>query len=347
MKQRNEYLDIVKGIAITLVVLGHSIQYGTFEFSGDQYFNNALFQLIYSFHMPLFMLVSGYLFYYSTARHSDKYNFHTRLTTLIIPIIAWNIINLAAKNIVLFIKGNNITWEQDLLSFLNATWFLWSIFWCSSIVLIVKKLFNDHILIYITIGMLALFLSDHNNVFGISYHVYMYPYFITGYLWNKYKADNRFAFMGKTGKSVSLIMLLVIFSLMLIRFEKNDFVYISGTSILINGKISLDQITTDFYRYLIGFVGSACILMITHSVYKSVPKIVNKIFASLGQRSMGIYVITVPFVNLWILQRIPHVDLIPTGGAFIEAIIILPVCYEVTILLEKNKLSKMILLGSR
>lgn len=60
-------LDIIKGIAIILVVMGHCIQYG----SGNDYYTSALFfeenifKFIYSFHMPLFMLISGYVFGFS------------------------------------------------------------------------------------------------------------------------------------------------------------------------------------------------------------------------------------------------------------------------------------------
>ena len=56
MERRNQQLDIVKGFAIVLVVLGHAIQYTYRDFD-----NLFVFRLIYSFHMPLFMFVSGML----------------------------------------------------------------------------------------------------------------------------------------------------------------------------------------------------------------------------------------------------------------------------------------------
>jgi fucose 4-O-acetylase-like acetyltransferase len=51
MSKRIEYLDIAKGIGILLVVLGHN------DFEVISLF---LQRLIYSFHMPLFFLLSGY-----------------------------------------------------------------------------------------------------------------------------------------------------------------------------------------------------------------------------------------------------------------------------------------------
>lgn len=49
MKERNITLDIMKGIGIILMVIGHS---GCPPF---------LKNFIYTFHMPLFFMISGYL----------------------------------------------------------------------------------------------------------------------------------------------------------------------------------------------------------------------------------------------------------------------------------------------
>ena len=51
---RNQFYDVMRGVAILLVVIGHGIQYGY-----SDYDNNILFRIIYSFHMPLFMFISG------------------------------------------------------------------------------------------------------------------------------------------------------------------------------------------------------------------------------------------------------------------------------------------------
>ena len=48
-KKRLNYLDYAKGIGILLVVLGHI-------------YNNSVKLWIYSFHMPLFFIISGYLY---------------------------------------------------------------------------------------------------------------------------------------------------------------------------------------------------------------------------------------------------------------------------------------------
>ena len=81
-RTRVEWLDILKGIAIILVVLGHlpcvngrSSAYNT---------------LIYSFHMDLFFCISGYTASLSFAHNPSAKKFiWRRILTLLIPYLTW------------------------------------------------------------------------------------------------------------------------------------------------------------------------------------------------------------------------------------------------------------------
>lgn len=53
--KRNVTIDVLRGIAVISVIIGHSIQRGMVV----NYYN-TFFKIIYTFHMPLFMLLSGY-----------------------------------------------------------------------------------------------------------------------------------------------------------------------------------------------------------------------------------------------------------------------------------------------
>ena len=51
MQNRISYIDSLKGIGIFIVILGHTYQVP-----------DLLHDIIYSFHMPLFFMVSGFVY---------------------------------------------------------------------------------------------------------------------------------------------------------------------------------------------------------------------------------------------------------------------------------------------
>mgnify|MGYP002672497968 CR=1 FL=1 len=57
---RNSSVDIIRGFAMLLVVLGHTIS-GTVKECSD----SLLFQAIWTLQMPLFIVISGYVTRYS------------------------------------------------------------------------------------------------------------------------------------------------------------------------------------------------------------------------------------------------------------------------------------------
>ena len=74
---RISWADALKGFLMILVVLGHSIQ----AVVQDGCYNNHLWNLIYSVHMPAFIAVSGYLAYGKT-RVEGGGNFKTGKTII-------------------------------------------------------------------------------------------------------------------------------------------------------------------------------------------------------------------------------------------------------------------------
>ena len=54
-KKRDRRLDCIKGIAISLVVIGHILQ-----FCYSDYSSLFVFNIIWTLQIPLFMVVSGY-----------------------------------------------------------------------------------------------------------------------------------------------------------------------------------------------------------------------------------------------------------------------------------------------
>ena len=66
MHNRVQYIDALKGLAIFLVVFAHCIPLQFMEPRGGDVYASQPMRIndfIYLFHMPLFMFLSGYLFY--------------------------------------------------------------------------------------------------------------------------------------------------------------------------------------------------------------------------------------------------------------------------------------------
>ena len=97
MKQRLEYIDSIKGFAILLVVMGHVIPWSFESFDTVVSMSPTpilLWQIIYSFHMPLFMFVSGILFGLS---HFDSFKEYVakmwkKTKMLIVPYLVCGIL---------------------------------------------------------------------------------------------------------------------------------------------------------------------------------------------------------------------------------------------------------------
>lgn len=58
VKNRIEWVDCAKGLAIILVVYGHALTYFSPNF-------DSIVHVVYSFHMPLFFVLTGYVSVYS------------------------------------------------------------------------------------------------------------------------------------------------------------------------------------------------------------------------------------------------------------------------------------------
>ena len=177
----------------------------------------------------------------------------------------------------------------------------------------------------------------------------MYPYFIMGYLWNKYHLESKLHLSNLKIKVCISFLCVILFYILYMNFTKEDYIYTTGINIL---KIypekglllDFNQISIDLYRYLIGFVGAATILIIINIlliVFKIKEDSYIAIFLSrIGQKTLGIYIIS-GYLQQITLPYLPYREQFGLGVVIIEAICLTLVSYYLTILLEKNKFGRM------
>ncbi len=120
---RETYWDVVKGLLIILMVLGHAMQYA----GGGNFWGNPLWMGIYLFHMPLFALVSGCFVFQSIHRHRGMFIGHIA-RHLLIPGIFTALVCLAIKTLLTYCSGE--TPDVPPYTFLYTAWFLIFIFEC-------------------------------------------------------------------------------------------------------------------------------------------------------------------------------------------------------------------------
>lgn len=148
IKERDYYFDFIKGIGIFFVLWGHCIQYGMVK-AGD-FFENPLFKVIYSFHMPLLMLISGYLFFYSSRRRTLKHLLVSKLKSLGYPLLLWGCIHpvLSALKMIfsddtsIEIKDVAIIFIRNCINGVTGIWFLWAVLLISIIMAFAERTYS-------------------------------------------------------------------------------------------------------------------------------------------------------------------------------------------------------------
>lgn len=337
LHNRNLYIDIIKGLSIILVVFGHCIQYGNGKYFLDNglYWNDSTMKIIYSFHMPLFMLISGYLFHKTLNKHQIKDIINNKLISLT-PMIPFGILWFCCIKYIEKIKVDSTIGNIKLLIKCIVTnfWFIWAIFFCSIIVIIVRKKFKDNIFIYLFIFLLLFFVPTYLNS---HLYCYMYPYFIIGYFSNKYNVE---ILLKKTNLKL-IITLFILFITILQFYNYDSYIYTSHYFIFGSSNI-LKQLIIDIYRFIIGIIGSTLIITI---IWGNKFIINSKELAYLGKNSLGIYIFST-FIFMYLLPYITmNVNGINYYVNLIETIVIIIICLILEFFAKKNKITSIILLG--
>lgn len=128
VKKRLDWLDIAKGIAILLVIVGHTV-------------NNPspIRQIIFSFHMPLFFILAGYTFRVKPWGELVKTSCSRLLVPYFLVALSWNVPYffatggqvdksslLAGLGTIIFASGTNV----PIFGFdaVGMSWFLMALF---------------------------------------------------------------------------------------------------------------------------------------------------------------------------------------------------------------------------
>ena len=128
---RVDWIDMSKGIAIILVVIGHC---WIGLHSAGLIHSEALYQIIrngiYLFHMPIFFIVSGLLTVKLTTSPARRF-YSSRVLLLLYPMVLWTWLMTAGKLAMGGLTNDPLTWDSATWNPLPPQWqfwFLWALF---------------------------------------------------------------------------------------------------------------------------------------------------------------------------------------------------------------------------
>lgn len=151
IKKRLDWLDVAKGIAIILVVAGHvTSNYVTGEPEAVSPAFHTLHWFIYSFHMPLFLVISGFLFRSSLKKDAKK----TAVSKLIaygVPYLVFSVLYWAVKAAAGALVHNAVG-IKDLLLIplfpLSFMWYLYALLLMTELTLFLAKTVKSRTVIF-------------------------------------------------------------------------------------------------------------------------------------------------------------------------------------------------------
>lgn len=144
-KERLTYLDVAKGIGILLVVIGHVYAFNR------QIVDRFFVIWLYSFHMPLFFIISGMLIAYKDEKDIWKF-VKKRIKGILIPYVFFSIFSIIVFAIVN--DFNREVFVQNIKATIcgvgiDTLWFLPALFFGEVIFFVLKNLLKNKYVICI------------------------------------------------------------------------------------------------------------------------------------------------------------------------------------------------------
>ena len=171
MKERVALFDNAKFMLITLVVVGHFLNHGATEQFG---YAQGMFVFIYSFHMPLFMFLSG--LFIKDMTHDSQLNL-PRVFTFICLGLLLKIMTFAIE----LAFGHNPSFH--LLSDVQVPWFMFVLAGYQVVVWLLRDVNKTLVLVVAILVALAVGYDENVGDFlWMSRFLVFFPFFWAGYM---------------------------------------------------------------------------------------------------------------------------------------------------------------------
>ncbi len=284
MKERETQMDVLRGLGIILIVLGHA----AFPYT----------HFLYLFHLIIFFILAGYFFKeeYVKDKVSLKKFIMLKIKRLYVPFVIGNIICVLLNNFFIRcnlydnINHNYFTFENIIVNIikiilfrantemLGATWFLPILFFISIIYAIIefsirnyKKKTREYIQIILSIIFLGIgygLIQKNINLSGIQIFT-CYIFFDFGRNFSKYKI--------KSNNVVNFVKFIIVFIVLLILNKCGDI------------ELAKNEYTNILYYITVSVAGWYFVYELAYFISKN--NKITKILQYIGQNTMPILIL--------------------------------------------------------
>ena len=271
---------IAKGIGIVLVVVGHFYPNNSPEYWGE------IRRIIYLFHMPLFFLLSGFI--YSHTKYAYPTLIGGKVKRLIYPFISVAILFFVVK----FLSGLYFHLKHPaslesiyalllypVESYMPLLWFVHALFLIFLVYPLTRKLISNNFIILIVFILI-------NSIFGNNYAVFgralaNIPFFIIGVILRENAGLRNAVISGKWAYVGAPIILFCLAYIILLKMDVGN--QVSYMKMDVGGQFGY------ILRYVLGVIGAICVMNISCLIDAYKKSIGNIILTEIGIYSMTIY----------------------------------------------------------
>ena len=196
-KKKIDWLAVLQGFSMLLVVIGH-VSLTNQPRDPSTPIATGIEAAIYTFHMPLFIFISGWLFYYTCIARSKTYKemLRSKAKRLLIPFFAFTLLTMVLKMAFPQLMHRVVDLNEIIDTFvfyrsnpLGEMWFIIVLFELMLMYPLYKVMIKSVSLSIIGLG--GTFLISHIfppiSYFNLGKVAYMLPFFVSGILCCRYE----------------------------------------------------------------------------------------------------------------------------------------------------------------
>lgn len=295
-----EYISVMRGITSILVVIGHYLP----ENSPAWY--ETMNKFIYSFHMPLFFIISGYVYSISEVNIYKDF-IEKKIRRLIVPYLTTSIliitIKLFSEKYMYLENPIDIYAYLRLFYFPSAGYFLWFI-WVLFEIFIIIPMFKTKTskLILSFIALLIYFIPiDFSELFCFNMFKRYLIFFMIGVMCYNYKKS--LLFKGKF--IIGIFATFIIFTHVYINYKDNlSYIFsgISGTLVIAYcANFKYNKTILSLLKYL---STTSFFIYLFHTTFQGLIKGILNRFIELGQNEMIFCITTLLVIICGIIMPI-------------------------------------------